>query len=120
MATAGQKRSSHVIPADLLSEVQRKAPVDVVGLASGLGLAVWEMPLSSDISGKILFDPEHGGNSGYSVIINKTDPFVRKRFTLAHEIAHFVLHRERIGNGLQDDAMYRSGLSTIAEVQETA
>ena len=27
------------------------------------------------------------------------------------------MHRDRIGDGLEDDALYRSGLSTLEEVQ---
>ncbi|MBL8175276.1 MAG: ImmA/IrrE family metallo-endopeptidase [Bryobacterales bacterium] len=69
------------------------------------------------ISGKIFFDPLNGGHSGYSIVVNRKDPFARKRFTVAHEIAHFILHRERIGNSLTDDALYRSGLTTREEAQ---
>ncbi|HCM3005245.1 TPA: ImmA/IrrE family metallo-endopeptidase, partial [Klebsiella pneumoniae] len=41
----------------------------------------------------------------------------RQRFTLAHEIAHFLLHRDRIGDGITDDILYRSKLSDFMEVQ---
>jgi Zn-dependent peptidase ImmA (M78 family) len=30
----------------------------------------------------------------------------RQRFTLAHEIAHYVLHRDLVENGIVDDTMY--------------
>lgn len=92
-------------------------PVRVVDLAGSLGLGVWEVDLPKDISGKIMKDSKHGGKAGYSILINANDSLVRKRFTVAHEIGHFVLHRSQIGDGLVDDAMYRSGLSTWAEVQ---
>jgi Zn-dependent peptidase ImmA (M78 family) len=42
---------------------------------------------------------------------------VRKRFTVAHEVGHFVLHRNQIGESLTDDELYRSGLSTRQEAQ---
>jgi hypothetical protein len=96
---------------------QTKPQVRVVDLAQSLGLGVWEVDLPKNISGKIIKDGKHGGRSGYSILINANDPTVRRRFTVAHEIGHFVLHRPRIGDGLVDDAMYRSGLSTWAEVQ---
>ncbi|HEY0522277.1 MAG TPA: ImmA/IrrE family metallo-endopeptidase, partial [Stellaceae bacterium] len=39
-------------------------------------------------------------------------------FTLAHEIAHFILHRDLIEDGVSDDTMYRSKeLSGYHEVQ---
>ena len=95
---------------------QQQAPVDVAGIARDMGLRVWEMQLPSGISGKIFKDPLNGGDSGYSIGINSSEGFLRKRFTVAHEIAHFVLHRDKIGDELSDDAMYRSGLSTREEV----
>jgi Zn-dependent peptidase ImmA (M78 family) len=42
---------------------------------------------------------------------------VRQRFTVAHEIAHAVLHPDMIGDGITDDAMWRSGLPETAEYQ---
>src|SRR3546814_18529596 len=42
---------------------------------------------------------------------------VRRRFSIAHEIAYFALHRNLIGDGVTDDAMYRSNLSSAVEVQ---
>ncbi len=38
-------------------------------------------------------------------------------FTIAHEIAHYILHRELIGDGIVDDILYRSGLSDHLEAQ---
>ena len=49
--------------------------------------------------------------SGYAIFVNKGDRYkTRQRFTIAHKIAHFILHREAIGDGIVDDALYRSGL----------
>lgn len=101
----------------ILARYQKSAPVDVNALAKDLGLAVYaDENMPSDESGKILKDAEHGGSSGYSIIVNAKEPRVRQRFTVAHEIAHYLLHRNLIGDGLTDDALYRSGLSTIEEV----
>ncbi|MER8806065.1 ImmA/IrrE family metallo-endopeptidase [Mesorhizobium australicum] len=41
------------------------------------------------------------------ITVNKTHPRSRQRFTIAHEIAHFVLHRDLIGDGIIDNALYR-------------
>lgn len=87
-------------------------------IARDLGLNVWEMnSLPEGISGKIFKDPLNGGSSGYSVGVKASEGFQRKRFTVAHEIAHFILHRAKIGDELSDDALYRSGLSTREEAQ---
>ena len=78
---------------------------------------VWGMDtLPTNISGKIFRDTEHGGPSGFSIAVNLTEAPVRQRFTVAHEIAHFLLHRSRLEAGdLTDDTMYRSGLSSKEE-----
>jgi len=89
-----------------------------VRIAEALGLKVYEDELPPGISGKIIKDPlPRGGAAGYSIIANIKEATTRKRFTIAHEISHFILHRDQIGDGLTDDALYRSGLSTVAEVR---
>src|SRR3546814_9375366 len=62
-------------------------------------------------------DAERGGESGFAIYVNGSHPRVRRRFSIAHEIAHFALHRNLIGDGVTDDAMYRSNLSSAVEVQ---
>jgi Zn-dependent peptidase ImmA (M78 family) len=101
----------------MIAPFQRTAPVNVVAIAQALGLSVWEEVLDKNISGKLFRDPVNGGSSGFSIVVNAPDALNRKRFTVAHEIAHFILHRNQIGEGLSDDTFYRSGLSTAQEVE---
>jgi len=96
---------------------QQSPPVNVVGIATAFGLKVYHDDLEAGISGKIIKDPTHGGPSGYSIVINGSEAPNRQRFTIAHEIGHYLLHRDRIGDGLVDDGLYRSGLSTFEEVR---
>lgn len=63
----------------------------------------------------IVRDPERGGASGFAIYVNAKHSEVRRRFTIAHEIAHFVLHRDLISDGITEDALYRSGLSDAVE-----
>jgi Zn-dependent peptidase ImmA (M78 family) len=92
-------------------------PVEVVPLANRLGIRVYNAPWPNEISGKIQKDNERGGSSGFAIFVNKSHPQTRRRFTVAHEIAHYVLHERKIGDGIFDDAMYRSGLPHREEVQ---
>ncbi|MGH9743743.1 MAG: ImmA/IrrE family metallo-endopeptidase [Candidatus Acidiferrum sp.] len=73
--------------------------------------------LPPNISGKIFRDPLNGGTTGFSIAVNSTEAWVRQRFTIAHEIGHFILHRHLLDAkcALADDTMYRSGLSTAEE-----
>lgn len=100
----------------IVQRFQHDAPVDVTALAEALGLNVWEQEdLPASVSGKIFKD--NSASAGYSISVRSSDAYVRRRFTVAHEIAHFLLHRDKIGDGLTDDAMYRSGLTTWEEVE---
>jgi hypothetical protein len=100
----------------ILSRFQQDAPVHVIGFANALGINVWDLQLSPNISGKIWKDPQNGGTQGYSIGVNASESFVRKRFTVAHECAHFVLHRAKITDELTEDTLYR-GLDGQEEAQ---
>jgi IrrE N-terminal-like domain len=104
-------------PGQIIAKYQAQAPVDVVAIATDLGINVWKMDsLPASVSGKIFRDPLNGGRTGFSIAVNAAHSLVRQRFTVAHEIAHFILHRKKLESGdLIDDAMYRSGLSSKEE-----
>jgi len=83
-----------------------RKPVDIVGLAKELGVKeVFRVPLGESLSGKL--EKEEGG---YCIMTNETEPKERRRFTIAHELAHFLLHREKIGYGITEDTSYRNNL----------
>lgn len=64
-------------------------PVDVVEIALSLGLFVAPVELGSDVSGMLVMH-EVGGAIGY----NPNHAPARQRFTIAHEIGHYILHRD--------------------------
>ncbi|PYE98913.1 uncharacterized protein DUF955 [Rhizobium sp. PP-F2F-G38] len=90
-------------------------PINVVGLANLLGIKVYNAAWPNNISGKIQKDAEKGGTSGFAIFVNASHPETRRRFTIAHEVSHYVLHEDLIGDGVFDDALYRSGLSNAVE-----
>jgi IrrE N-terminal-like domain len=103
---------------DTIKRLQTSPPVNIVGIAKYLGLGVWEdAELPPGIAGKLFRDVKNGGNIGYSIVVRAQDPWVRKRFTVAHELAHYILHRNMFRDVLVDDALYRSGLSSQIEAQ---
>ncbi len=91
------------------------APVNITGLARALGLAVRQADLGPEIAGEIFPDLYRGGFSGYTIRVNSSDSQRQKRLTVAHEVAHFLRHRDRIRNRLVDDRMYRSRLESTRE-----
>jgi hypothetical protein len=101
----------------VIERYTQDAPVRVEAVARDLGITVSEEAMSSDVAGRIVRESPARSPAGYSIFINQSDPIRRKRFTLAHELGHYMLHRDLIGDGLIDDAMYRSKLSEWYERQ---
>ena len=85
-------------------DAQTEIPVDLDKLARTLGLSVVRKPMPDDISGEIT----RFGEDSYIIAINSTHPMTRQRFTLAHELGHYVLHRYLLGNGVTDNKAYRA------------
>ena len=89
-------------------------------MAKELGIKVYYVSWKdqkSDLSGLIKRDTQDDSESGYVIYVNQKHPRTRRRFTIAHEIAHYVLHKDLIGDGVSDDALYRSGLSSKIEAE---
>ncbi|WP_081639512.1 ImmA/IrrE family metallo-endopeptidase [Euryhalocaulis caribicus] len=90
-------------------------PVKVGALANALGLKVVRAPLPPKISG--LIQPCKESASGYEIKVNKFEVPERQRFTVAHEIGHYLLHEPHIKSGIVDSIMYRSNLSSKKETE---
>jgi Zn-dependent peptidase ImmA (M78 family) len=66
-----------------------EAPVEVEAITGTLGIEVRKSPTEDDISGFLL------SQHGLSVIgVNSIHHANRQRFTIAHEIGHFLLHQK--------------------------
>jgi hypothetical protein len=89
----------------LIESHQSDFPVKLTPLANALGLSVLGATLRPGFSGEIRPSP-----NGFIIRVNRQEPKVRQRFTVAHEIGHFLLHRDQIGDGIVDDFLYRSNL----------
>jgi len=67
-----------------------EAPIDVERVARDLNIVVTRTPSDDDISGFLLRHP-----GGKAIIgVNTLHHPNRQRFTIAHEIGHFVLHEQ--------------------------
>jgi Zn-dependent peptidase ImmA (M78 family) len=109
------------IPADvsaLITPYLQTAPVDVMAIAEVLGLHIYESNLGQGVSGALVRDPSYHTRSEFIIFVNSDEAYVRQRFTAAHEIGHFVLHRDKIGQRVEDNYLLRSdGLSNATESQ---
>jgi len=90
--------------ADIINKAERfckennigSYPVDVVKLCRARDIWVFECLLPSDVSGFIVIQDEPFENfgTGRLIAVNVSDSAARKRFTIAHELAHFILHKK--------------------------
>lgn len=87
-----------------------RAPVDVIGAASLLGLQVIYEQMTDEMSGYL---ENRGGR--WVVGVNALHAGVRQRFTIAHEIAHYVLHRGQQGTFRDVIFMRRSSNANAME-----
>lgn len=98
----------------VLRHARDGAPVDLDAICRDLRLPV-SLDRLEGIAGKL--ERHASSPRGFRIVINDRDPEPRQRFTQAHEIAHFVLHRDLLPEGLVDSALYRSSLSNEYERQ---
>ena len=71
-------------------------PVRIIELCGEYGLKVYEEYMPSNISGMIVArkDPFPRYGTNQLIIVNRVDSARRRRFSAAHELAHYVLHKK--------------------------
>lgn len=88
-----------------------RAPIPVEGVARSLGIDVRYSAGSEDVSGALI------RNDGSVVIaVNSAQHENRQRFTIAHEIGHFLLHR---GTKVHFDEDFRINYRNAASSEAT-
>lgn len=100
---------------EILQRYMSDVPVKLGAIARELGIDVKLSPLPLSVSGQI-----SRVDNGYEIKINRHESRQRQRFTLAHELAHFLLHRDvidNLGGTLKDNVLYRSGAGETIEYE---
>ena len=87
----------------LRSLPELKLPVEVEKIAESLGIRVLAYDLGDDVSG-LLAIQDGVGTIGF----NEKESPVRKRFTIAHELGHYILHKEKSDLFVDKQLIYRS------------
>lgn len=97
---------------ELIIKFHSEYPVKLGSIAKELGVVVKLATLPANISGEIKED-----NGIVIIRVNQHDVKARQRYTLAHEIAHFLLHKHLLSDGISDDVLYRSAQSNEIEAE---
>ncbi len=87
-----------------------KSILDVDGVIKLLGITVIKEPLADDISG-LFYQNE---DESYTIKVNSLHHPRRQRFTLAHELAHYCLHRH-LRTVFEDKVLFRGGAMSPEE-----
>ena len=88
----------------VLDYMQADMPVNLDKLCDDLGIELSYVAMDDDISDEI----ESRKNGRFAINVNKDHHPNRQRFTIAHELGHFIHHRSLIGDGINDNKLYRS------------
>ena len=92
---------------ELAAKQKRDVNIEFIILMLGIELDK-KAQLNSDVLGELSCSEDNFGNKKYKISINFNDHYYRQRFTMAHECGHFLLHKELIGSGVDDNKAYRS------------
>lgn len=105
--TKGQKET--------IQKHQDNFPVNMGELSKAFGVTAYIAHLNNGVSGQIIKDGNEADK--YAIFVSDSDSKNRQRFTAAHELSHFLLHKNKIGDGIVDSPLYRSSLSNQIEVE---
>ncbi|MBZ9731186.1 ImmA/IrrE family metallo-endopeptidase [Salegentibacter sp. JZCK2] len=92
-----------------------EAPIPIKKLIKNLGIEIKPEYLGDEISGLLVIEDKRT-IIGY----NSSEPTVRQRFTLAHELGHHILHRSESSNEklFVDKIMYRKNFTSKKEKKQ--
>ena len=106
---------------EIIERHTTRPPVNVGAIAHGFGLDIFSRSLPKGVSGMLVKDDDIENESGFVCFVDADEPSYRQRFTAAHEIGHFILHRESIGDGITDNYLLRAeGMSNRQEAEANA
>ena len=98
----------------ILDKYMSEYPVKLGNMAREIGVAAIKVAsMRTGVSGQIMKEDGH-----YTIRVNRNEARERQRFTIAHELAHYLLHRHVIDSspdGITDNVLYRSGASDQIE-----
>lgn len=88
--------------------------VDIIKLAKAFGCRVFEAKMPQNVSGAIVHDED----GDFKIYFSNKETKLRQRFTCAHELAHYLLHKESIqSKPLHENILLRSRLGNQQEVE---
>ncbi|WP_233422850.1 ImmA/IrrE family metallo-endopeptidase [Vibrio metoecus] len=91
----------------------KTTPLDVPELTRALGIKMRFEPMDGEESGSLEKDKESGD---WIMVVNSLHHFNRQRFTIAHEIGHYIKHSMH-SDSFQDKTFFRNGETNRLEIE---
>lgn len=89
----------------LIQNDMYKIPVDLIKIANNNNIEVYQSEVEEKISGAIKY---YKKEDKFIILLNEKDSEFRKRFTLAHELGHYFLHKDILkSDEIHVDTLYR-------------
>ncbi len=82
---------------EIVRKYMYQPPLEIDKLFADLDIGYKKVPMKSHESGRIEKTP-----GGFLITVNSSEGEQRQRFTAAHELAHYLLHRDMLNNGHLD------------------
>ncbi|SFR39397.1 protein of unknown function [Marinobacter gudaonensis] len=106
----------HRLAADKLLEAAKNqgiqtVPLDVERLAGSFGVKVKVVPMKDEVSGHLSLN-----DGQWEIAVNALHHPKRQRFTLAHELGHYVLHRWQCQK-FEDTKLFRNNETNPMEAE---
>ena len=95
-------------PIKVIGKHWDSTPVPIETIIGEVGLKFDREFLDENVSGFI----ERQADGDYRIVVNASHAPTRQRFTAAHELGHYVYHRDLLGDGVGDNRAYRADGTT--------
>ena len=104
---------------EALSKTEQAVPIDVTKVAEHYGLLIREQELEDAVSGMLLVRDKRA-----VIGVNRNHHLNRQRFTVAHEIGHYLMHTDQSQIFIENLSLYRNQLSesgtNVREIEANA
>lgn len=90
-------------PMTVIARHWDSTPVPIDEIIREIGLPLSYEAMDDNISGYI-----ERQNGSYRIVVNSNHAPTRRRFTAAHELGHYIYHRDLLGDGVGDNRAYRA------------
>lgn len=96
-------------------EYVSSVPVNIEGIIRAFDI---ELDKNAELKEGVLGEIKKIEKDKYKISIQKTDHYYRKRFTMAHELGHYLFHRDKLGDGIDDTEEYRAKYRKVDSVSD--